>query len=83
MASDNQADTVATHMQATVAKWEELLSTTGGALVREKCFWYLVDFDFQGSKWKYSETYEQVHLKVRNAQGDLTNIPQLPVTEAR
>jgi len=83
MAPDNQADTVATRMQAVVAEWEELLSTTRGALVPEKCFWYLVNFDFQGSKWKYSETYKNVHLKVRNAQGDLTNIPQLPVTEAR
>jgi len=82
-AVDNQADTVATHMQAAVAKWEELLSITGGALVPEKCFWYSVDFEFQGSKWNYSETYKQVQLKVRNAQGDLTNIPQLPVMEAR
>jgi len=82
-ASDYQAATVANHMQVAVAEWEELLSTTGGSLVPGKCFWYLVNFEFQGSKWNYLGIYKQVQLKVRNAQGDLTNIPQLPVMEAR
>jgi len=81
--SENQADTVANCMQAAVAEWEEMLSTTRGALVPDKCFWYLVNFEFHGSKWNYLGIDKQVQLKVQNVQGDLTNIPQLPVTEAR
>jgi len=30
-------------MQQLVTHWEGLLHTTGGALVPEKCFWYLLN----------------------------------------
>jgi len=70
-------------MQAVVAKWEALLLATGGALVLEKCFWYMVNFEFHGSKWKYSEGFKPVGLAVCNAAGQATPIPQLPVTEAQ
>ncbi len=35
---------VASHMQGSVTSWEGLLRATGGALVPDKCFWYLIDF---------------------------------------
>jgi len=34
--------------------WEQGLRATGGALVPEKSFWYLIDFQWQGSKWRYA-----------------------------
>jgi len=34
---------IATHLQAVLTNWEGLLKVTGGALVPNKCFWYLVD----------------------------------------
>jgi len=43
----DSADVVAKWMQELMATWEVLLSTTGGALVKEK-FWYMVSFEFQG-----------------------------------
>ncbi len=50
--SDN-ANQVALHMQQAVTNWEGLLWATGGALVPEKCFWYLVAFKYKHSKWQY------------------------------
>jgi len=44
------AEQTATHMQQSVTNWEGLLCTTGGALVPEKCFWYLID-----QKWSDSQ----------------------------
>jgi len=70
-------------MQAAVAEWEALLSSTGGALVPEKCFWYMVNFEFHGSKWKYLEGLKPMGLAVHNAAGQATSIPQLPVVDAR
>jgi len=74
---------VAKKMQESVATWEALLSATGGALVPEKCFWYQVRFEFQGSKWTYATKKGTIPLQVRNAEGKLVTIPQLEVTEAR
>jgi len=77
------ASDVAHRMQDAVAEWEALLSATGGALVPEKCFWYLVDFEFMGSQWQYTRKSDSVLLVVRNAAGNLVMIPQLSATEAR
>jgi len=51
-------------------------------LVPEKCFWYMVNFEFHGSTWKYLEKFEMAGLAVCNAEGQVIPIPQLPVTEA-
>jgi len=39
-------------MQKVVHRLEGLLWATGGALVPDKCFWYLVDFEYANNKWK-------------------------------
>jgi len=44
---------VIVQMQQVVTHWEGLLRATVGALVSEKCFWYLVDFENTNNKWKY------------------------------
>jgi len=62
--------------------WEALLSATGGALVPEKCFWYLISFEFHGSKWRYVNVRALEPLEVCNAEGQKVAIPQLQVTEA-
>jgi len=41
-------------MQEALSLWEQGLCTTGRvALVPERSFWYLIDFQWQCSKWKY------------------------------
>ncbi len=41
-------------MQAALTLWEQGLRATGRALIPEKSFWYLIDFQWQGCKWKYA-----------------------------
>ncbi len=60
----DKANQVAAHMQKAVTLWEGLLRATGGALVPEKCFWYLVAFEHSNNKWKY--------LQCNQAPGSLT-----------
>jgi len=40
-------------MQQLVQLWH--LKSTGGDLVLEKCFWYLIDFQYKGKHWKYKD----------------------------
>jgi len=42
-------------MQVVLSLWEQGLHAMGGALVPKKSFWYLIDFKWQGSKWKYAK----------------------------
>jgi len=42
-------------MQASLTLWEQCLCITGGALIPDKSFWYLIDFQWQGSKWRYAK----------------------------
>jgi len=44
--NDKQNTTAAVmeKMQQSLTMWHGLLQATGGELVPEKCFWYLVDF---------------------------------------
>jgi len=55
MHPSNQAEPVVDTMQKAVTHWEGLLQATGGALVPEKCFWYLIDFEFNNGKWTYKQ----------------------------
>jgi len=40
-------------MQAVLSLWEQGLQATGSALVPKKSFWYLIDFRWQGCKWRF------------------------------
>jgi len=42
-------------MQAALTLWEQGLCMTGGALIPEKSFWYLIDFRWRGSTWRYAK----------------------------
>jgi hypothetical protein len=45
-------------MQNGLDLWEGLLKATGGALIPEKTYWYLIDFKWHNGVWKYSTTAE-------------------------
>jgi len=71
-------------MQDSLTNWEGLLRTTGGALVPEKCFWYLIDQHWSEGKWTYHlMNHTPGNLKVVDATGKLQAIPRLDVTEVR
>jgi len=72
-------------MQAVLPLWEQSLHAMGGALVPKKSFWYLIDFRWQGSKWKYTkydrEPGEELLMKDRTQQEK--PIRQLAANEAQ
>jgi len=75
---------VAKHMQGLVSTWEGLLYTTWGALVPNKCFWYLIDFKHRNGKWTYCPLdCLPGSLFVRNNKGPQTLIPWLEVSEVQ
>ena len=65
-AQDNhtRASALLQQFQAAVNYWEGLLRATGGALEPKKTFWYLIDFQWTGTKWEY--------LTKEDAPGDIT-----------
>jgi len=65
-------------MQGSVLNWEGLLRATGGALVPNKCFWYLLDFENKNGHWKYLTTRQLPgSLYVHDTSGARTIIPRL------
>jgi hypothetical protein len=50
---NSTGEEVAETMQKVVDHWEGGLRATGGALVADKSYWYLIDFEWKGNKWKY------------------------------
>jgi hypothetical protein len=51
---DTTGDTVRQEMQQAIDHWEGGLKATGGALVPEKSYWYLIDFVWTGDRWRYA-----------------------------
>jgi hypothetical protein len=52
------ADCVRLKLQEAVDCWEGALSTTASAIVPEKMYWYLIDFQWQAGSWKYKTIQE-------------------------
>jgi len=78
------ATQTATRMQESIANWEGLLRTTGGTLVPEKCFWYLIDKEWSNGKWTYHNIkHTPVNLHVLDANGRSHTIPRLEVMDAQ
>ena len=48
---DTTGDTVRQDMQQAIDHWEGVLRATGGALVPEKSYWYLINFVWTGDRW--------------------------------
>jgi hypothetical protein len=75
---------VAQEMQDGLDLWEGLLKATGGALVPEKSYWYLIDFKWNNGTWTYTTTEEtQFDLTMKNKDEERHVLARLPVEEAR
>jgi hypothetical protein len=73
-------------LQASLDSWSQLLIATGGALKPEKCFYYLVSFEWDRlGKWKYAknESNSELAISVCLPDGSREEIEHLPVDEAR
>jgi len=71
-------------MQAAVNNWEGYLRATGGALVPNKSFWYLLEYRYIGDKWCLaSKKQHPGDITVWNSNSKFIVIPQLDTNEAQ
>ena len=71
-------------MQAALSLWETGLRATGGALVPEKSFWYLIDFRWRGSTWRYAKyPTEPGSLSMPDNNQHEHSIKRLPADKAQ
>jgi len=81
---EQTSEEVAQDMQEGLDLWEGLLKATGGALVPDKSYWYLIDFKWKEGAWKYATTEEtQFNLTMRDKDDIRHVLERLPVNEAR
>jgi hypothetical protein len=65
-----RGEEIAESAQRHLDEWEGLIRATGGALVPSKSFWYLVDFQWDGTDWIYWDTADMpASISVRNTAG--------------
>jgi hypothetical protein len=63
---------MAEDMQNGLDLWEGLLKATGGALVPDKSYWYLIDFKGKNGAWKFATTEETEYgITIEDHTGDL------------
>jgi hypothetical protein len=72
-------------MQEVVDTWEGGLRASGGALVPDKSYWYLIHFTFTNNQWRYSSIEDTpAHLSIRDVSGhNRVELDRLEVNEAR
>jgi hypothetical protein len=82
--------TLIPQMQQVLDMWEGLLRATGGALLDDKSYWYLIDFKFVQGRWKYRSKQDvpgDIDLKVVDSCGqplpDREVLTRLEPSEAR
>jgi len=82
--SSDEGTQVVQQMQKAVAQWDGLLWASGGALVPEKCFWYLIDFEYANNKWKYKKSNQaQGKITMLDSTRKQVTIQRLEPSEAR
>jgi hypothetical protein len=60
---DDAVEEVVQHMQQKLDSWNDVIRCTGGILAPNKCWWYLVTFEYIAGKWKAcSPTDQEFHL---------------------
>jgi len=80
----NEEIQVARKMQESLNLWHRLLQATGGNLVPEKCFWYLINFRWEHTHWKYVKWQEDDQtLSIACSDGSKVKIPCLDMSNTR
>ena len=70
-------------LQSILTEWDNLMQVNGAAIAPDKCWWYLVDFEWNDGKWKYVSPYNHLDLKVRDKTGTLQSLQRLPHHESK
>ncbi len=63
--------------------WTGTLEATGGAINPDKSYWYLLDFTWQGTSWRYRTQEEMpASLYAKNPDGETCQLRRLDADEA-
>jgi len=82
--ASNEVDKVSGKMQTSLSTWHGLLHATGGELVPDKCFWYLIDFKWNNNESQYKTVNEVPgQLRVKKYPNGHIMIPRLEPNKAR
>jgi len=81
--ASNLTDMVKSKMQCSFMMWHGLLMATGGNLVPDKCFWYLINFKWQNQQWKYKSNVEEPGRISVNLGNKILHLPRLKPSEAQ
>ena len=83
IADGDDADNVHYKLQKMLTLWDELMEVNGAAIAPDKCWWYLVDFVWNGGCWKYKDAGVDRTLQVRDKDGVFNELKYLPLSTAK
>ena len=82
-AAEHEAqDAVAEDLNTTVQCWQQGLAISGGTLRPEKCYWYLLGYEWVNGRLRY-DTREHRDIYVRNAEGIEGRVQRLQPQDAK
>ena len=73
-------------MQRIIDSWEKSAKVTGGAIAPSKCWWYMLDFEWdENCEWRYVplEGNSEITMHVNDHQGNREKLQCLGPTEAK
>jgi len=81
--TSNLMDTVKSKMQCSLTMWHGLRMASGGDLVPDKCFWYLINFKWQNQQWKYKSNVEEPGRISISLGNKIIHLPRLEPFKAQ
>ena len=70
-------------LQTILTEWDHLMQVNGAALATDKCWWYLVDFEWKLGKWKYVSPLPTHALVARDKSGRIQSLERLHHSQSR
>jgi exonuclease III len=72
---------VARKMQVTLNTWTASTGVTGGILAPQKCWWYLVNFEYKRGRWNACSPRRESQLWIKSNGKDKTLVSRLEPTQ--
>lgn len=83
MSDGHDPDTTFSKMQETINHWEGVSKATGGAPAPNKCWWYLIEIEWDKQEnWLYKETEPENEMVARDKDSTWRTLKYKKVSEA-
>ena len=83
IADGDTADEVYQKLQSMLDLWDQLMEVNGAAIAPDKCWWYMVDFEWKGGKWSYRNAGLSKVIQVRDKDNTICQLDYLQCSEAK